>query len=318
MKRKLVYLFLGVLALSALNVGSAFAGSGIVSIDKVEGLVGHDTVYAGQNLRFLFRYDNTGTNGTGQKCDISNGWRISSPDGAVWDSVVLDSAGIITAGENKFLLYFNVTAGLGNFNLGNGAPTPDTIGILAAGSGTKRMPTTWNDTALALIVYFHDATAHNKHICIDSAFYGTGGTWKWVGANVVDYFPAWQGLPGHTYDHNNGGYCFLVWDPLQDVNDGPSKNLPKEFALKQNFPNPFNPVTKIQYEIPTRSHVSLNIYNVLGQKVKTLVNTDQEAKSYSAQWDGTSDTGSKVASGIYFYKIEAGSFTQTKKMILMK
>ena len=318
MKRKLLVLLPGLLLIAALSAGDLMA-AGMISIDKVEGAHNFDTVMAGQNLRFVFRYDNTGANATGQKCDVSNGWVVSSPDGAVWDSVLLDSAGPIVAGENRFFLYFTITGGPGNFIHGDGAPTPDSVGYVGAGSGTQRMPTTWNDTAIALIVYFHDATAHSKHICVDSSFFGSGGSWKWVGANLVDYFPGWQGLTGQTYDHANGGYCFLLWDQAQGVDGVDDLSLPKQFALGQNYPNPFNPGTSIDFDLPVRSTVNLAIYNVLGQKVRTLIaNENLPAEHHTKTWDGTTDRGTSAASGIYFYKIEAGTFVQTKKMVLMK
>jgi pectate lyase len=88
---------------------------------------------------------------------------------------------------------------------------------------------------------------------------------------------------------------------------------PKEFALEQNYPNPFNPVTKIDYTIPSASYVTLKIVNLLGQVVVTLVDEKQEAQRYTKEFDAT-----RFSSGIYFYQINAGKFSQTKKMILLK
>jgi len=323
MRRKSLYLFFAVLALLALSAGNLFAGEGIISIDQVEGAVGHDTIQAGQHFRVVLRLNND----VGLKCDISNGWKISTADGATWDSVTLDTAGPIVSGENRFAIYFNQVFNLwtGPLQAGNGS-NPDTVGIIAAGNpgtASRQMPAAYNDTALAIIVWTTGSSSHGKHICIDTSFWTPGGTWVWVDRNLVNHYPTFVGLPGQAYNNGDGdrfgsGYCFLIWDQAQGVNDGKNPTLPTQFGLGQNFPNPFNPTTTIKFEIPTRSHVSLNIYNVLGQKVKTLVNEDMAAKSYEKTWDGSSDAGSKVASGIYFYKIEAGSFTQTKKMILMK
>jgi hypothetical protein len=94
--------------------------------------------------------------------------------------------------------------------------------------------------------------------------------------------------------------------------------LPKEFALKQNAPNPFNPSTSISYDLPKACNVQLDIYNVLGQKVKTLVSGYQEAGSQTIFWDGSNSSGSPVASGVYFYRISAGEFNATKKMMMLK
>lgn len=95
-------------------------------------------------------------------------------------------------------------------------------------------------------------------------------------------------------------------------------NIPYGYALMQNYPNPFNPTTTINYSIGKNEHVKLVIYNVLGQEVKTLVNRNQLADSYMVIWDGTSDTGFQVSTGIYFCKMITPEFTKTQKMMLLK
>jgi len=94
--------------------------------------------------------------------------------------------------------------------------------------------------------------------------------------------------------------------------------LPRTFGLSQNYPNPFNPTTLIKYDLPTRSFVQINVYNLLGQKVKTLVNDTKPAGHYTTTWNGNNEAGREVASGIYFYRLEADETTITKKMILLK
>jgi hypothetical protein len=88
--------------------------------------------------------------------------------------------------------------------------------------------------------------------------------------------------------------------------------------LNNNYPNPFNPVTNISYSIVETGNVTLEVYNVGGQLVKTLVKEVRETGNYTTTWNGTDDTGKSVASGIYFYKMKANNYTATKKMILMK
>ena len=88
--------------------------------------------------------------------------------------------------------------------------------------------------------------------------------------------------------------------------------------LDQNVPNPFNPTTAIRYVIAGDNQVNLTIYDVAGRRVRTLVNERQRADAYRVTWDGSNDTGQKVASGVYFYKLVAGKFSQTKKMVLLK
>jgi len=90
-------------------------------------------------------------------------------------------------------------------------------------------------------------------------------------------------------------------------------NVPKEFNLSQNYPNPFNPVTNIKYDLPKDIFVKIKIYDLLGREIKTLVNEYKQAGSYLVSFNG-----SEFASGIYFYRIEAGGFTQVKRMMLIK
>lgn len=117
-----------------------------------------------------------------------------------------------------------------------------------------------------------------------------------------------------------------VVQPPVGINDKWGIGLPTHFAIDQNYPNPFNPVTTIRYQIPKATHVKLEIYNLMGQKIKTLVNSNQQVNYYSVTWDGLNNQGVKVASGIYLYRIVAGDpsagsghqFIKTNKMLLLK
>jgi hypothetical protein len=100
--------------------------------------------------------------------------------------------------------------------------------------------------------------------------------------------------------------------------DDNTVDLPKEFALSQNYPNPFNPTTEIKFDLPVEAFVNLRVFNVLGQKVRTLVNTKLEAGYRSITWDGTDDSGEQIASGTYFYVLKAGGKTFTMKMTMLK
>jgi len=96
------------------------------------------------------------------------------------------------------------------------------------------------------------------------------------------------------------------------------ENLPTEFALHNNYPNPFNPVTNILYDIPEVSDVTLEIYNVMGQRVRTLVQGSHEPGRYQIVWNATNDFGKGLSSGMYIYRIQAGDFVSVKKLVLMK
>ncbi|GEM_PF-2211077 len=96
------------------------------------------------------------------------------------------------------------------------------------------------------------------------------------------------------------------------------RDIPEEFKLTQNFPNPFNPVTTIQYQLPQDARVQLVIYNQLGQQVKTLVDEEQAAGYYRIEWNATNDAGMPVSSGMYIYRLQTGEFSDVKRMIFLK
>jgi flagellar hook assembly protein FlgD len=94
--------------------------------------------------------------------------------------------------------------------------------------------------------------------------------------------------------------------------------VPTAFALEKNYPNPFNPSTTIRYQIPSDANVNLAIYNVQGQLIRSLVAKEQKAGYYNIVWDGRSDAGQTVSSGLYLYRVQAGSFVATHKMLMIK
>ncbi|NHZ86265.1 MAG: T9SS type A sorting domain-containing protein [Planctomycetia bacterium] len=109
-----------------------------------------------------------------------------------------------------------------------------------------------------------------------------------------------------------------AFESLYIVSINEEQILPVKFALYRNYPNPFNPITTIQYELPQQSVVQITIYDLLGKKVTTLVSETQDAGFKSISWNATNDYGKPVSAGVYLYKIQAGEFVQTKKMILLK
>jgi len=94
--------------------------------------------------------------------------------------------------------------------------------------------------------------------------------------------------------------------------------MPRTFSLEQNYPNPFNPVTNISFALPEPGHVRLEVFNILGQNVRTLVDREMTPGTYLVEWDSHDNGGNAVASGVYFYRIAYGDISTTKKMVLLK
>jgi hypothetical protein len=122
-----------------------------------------------------------------------------------------------------------------------------------------------------------------------------------------------------SVQYNYAGF----WNPwirntASDVKREETANIPEDFSLSQNYPNPFNPSTVIEYSLPQSAHVTIEIYNLLGQKINILVNEDQKVGFYRLDWDGKDKQGNELASGVYFYRIQAGDFVKCKKMTMLK
>lgn len=118
-------------------------------------------------------------------------------------------------------------------------------------------------------------------------------------------------------DHDGlGDVCDHIWTAVDDEHD--EEVMPSDFVLQQNSPNPFNPETVIEYLVPVRSHVIIAVYNLLGQRVTVLVDRELSAGYAKVCWDGQDDLNREVSSGVYFYRLESGSFSQTRKMLLLK
>ncbi len=112
---------------------------------------------------------------------------------------------------------------------------------------------------------------------------------------------------------------YLTSSPKSSAPEKDEKSiLPGSFALHPSYPNPFNPSTMIQFDLPISSQVKLVVYNILGQRVITLADKEYPAGSFAIQWNGVNAGGERVSSGVYFYRLAAGSFTQARKMMLIK
>jgi hypothetical protein len=126
----------------------------------------------------------------------------------------------------------------------------------------------------------------------------------------------WPALGGLRNDM--GAYGGTGEDTPVDVISDDQPLLPAGYSLGQNYPNPFNPTTTIEFSLPRRSEVVISVYNILGRKVLTLLDEELPAGYHRLVWNGKSGRGQDVATGLYFYRIKAGDFVQTKKMLLLK
>lgn len=120
----------------------------------------------------------------------------------------------------------------------------------------------------------------------------------------------------YVCDIDAGRIYHFTAPTITSVSD--DETQPKKFALKQNYPNPFNPETNIEYSVPKANIVELSVFNTKGQKIRTLFRGKKDAGTYSISWDGKTDLGQTVASGVYIYRIKVGDHIQTKGMTLAK
>ena len=116
---------------------------------------------------------------------------------------------------------------------------------------------------------------------------------------------------------NSGGGFSYIRTPVVSLGLDDKLN-PIRFFVSNNYPNPFNPVTTLRYDLPENSMVNIRVYDMLGRQVKELVNNYQNAGFKSIIWNATNDFGKPAAAGVYLYKIQAGDYVQIKKMVLLK
>jgi len=145
---------------------------------------------------------------------------------------------------------------------------------------------------------------------------------EWVGKDRILAGFDLTGAPNGFYDvvvYNPGGASAVLTDAFE-VSGAPTAagDTPHSFELMPNYPNPFNPSTTIRYELAKRTQVELRVYDVHGALVRTLVDGVKGAGAYSLEWNGRDDRGTAVSSGVYFYRITAGDFSDVRKMTLLK
>ncbi len=163
----------------------------------------------------------------------------------------------------------------------------------------------------------YDETNHDLYIAVDNIIYvlmaGASSWqvyWEYPAAtdiNVLYFDDLMVGTGTGLYNHAHG---------TSSVSDHSPSGVPSEIELMQNFPNPFNPGTVIKYRIPARTHVTLTVYDIMGHKVATLINEEQEAGAFAVTFSAAQTHS--LASGVYIYKLKAGGFTKSRKLLLLK
>ncbi|UCD64694.1 MAG: T9SS type A sorting domain-containing protein [Candidatus Zixiibacteriota bacterium] len=272
-------------------------GQGI-TLERVDGIYGapdDSALIADGSTPIIFYLRLTGTSQVSG--GLTAGVCVRSTDGAQWGSTVADTLDVGTPWGTMF----DDIGGffINHFGVSGSAADTVAFGALAIHNG---LPASFDAESFKITIGPISSEHDGKTICLDSCFYPPHGYWILAGSGGSF---AW-----------GGPYTFTLVNPT-DVNE-PGSGLPRQFALSQNSPNPFNPTTEIHFDVPSKSHVNLAVYNLLGRRVRLLLDEERAAGSYVLTWDGRGDNGESLSSGVYFYKMQTATFTQTRKALLVK
>ncbi len=172
-------------------------------------------------------------------------------------------------------------------------------------------PTWIGDIHMRMHFEFYCMMPDSFNIVIDSAWFPPSGKFKFTRKNDSEGTPPRFGrlvIPVVAAPEL----------PMDADDTDPDALIPTSYGLRQNYPNPFNPTTTISYSLESRGFVEISIYNVRGQRVRTLVSYEHDAGSHKVVWDGKNESGKGVSSGMYFYKMTSGDHVSARKMLLLK
>jgi DNA-binding beta-propeller fold protein YncE len=239
--------------------------------------------------------------------------KISDHGSAAWTvplEVGANCRVLVTLYENGV----DVGAGISAESFTVEAPVAVTLGAFDISAGARGPVLRWETSFEYQVKGFHVLRCENET-----------GAYERITTELV---PSKGEVGGAAYEFTDEQALLnrTYYYKLEEVSDGDSGQLfgPYEityrapFALEQNAPNPFNPTTKIRFTVPEDARVSLVIYDVAGRRVRTLIDESRPANHYEIEWDGKDSAGQVVASGIYFYRLDAGRHSKTKKMLMMK
>jgi hypothetical protein len=252
--------------------------------------------------------------------DYNSGVYASTNSGAEWvemnDSLTMRTVNKLALSADGSVLYA-ATFGGGVFRLPIGQNHPPQIAVTfpPADSVLDFPQTSTIDLCVTAFDLDNDQLTYAWYL--DGG--PTGGTspcTEFIGAGLT---AGYHVIEVTVSDGNDSTVAMWELDVVLDVEEREDPQaLPDTYALDQNYPNPFNPATTITFSLPVRSHVQLVVFNVMGQQVRSLVDGDLPAGEHQFVWNGDSDRGKAVASGVYLYRIRADSFQQSRKMLLLK
>ena len=230
----------------------------------------------------------------------------ADPDKFNWSIFIIDDVDGIVVSTTGFLIYASNNPFI-RYVIPDTARQGDSLTIEISGRNTQ-----FRQPSLSLVMLSRDEIQiyARRYIPLESD--------TLLSADFEIPSDAPTGLWNLSFEHSAYGTltlldAFDIGPMIVGINSEVFQSLPAKFELTENYPNPFNPVTKISYTLPISSEVSLIIYNILGDEVARLVDGFQQAGEYNTTWNA-----SNIASGIYFYRLKAGDFVQTRKMVLLK
>lgn len=262
----------------------------------------------------------TATSGLMKGNSNTSNARRTSPFGS-FNTVTITSQVRMNTGrsERKARIIWSYVDG-NNYRFIEGDDVNNRWRIYERTGGSNTVRATFNQTISTAVWY-------NVEVAVAS---NGQATLKVNGATLGSYtFAARAGLVGAGFNRSNSdfdNYCVngspsssFVNDERDEANGSAAEiEMPESFVLEQNYPNPFNPKTLISFNLPTASHVTLEVFNILGERVTTLINDTRGAGRHVVEWDSRSSSGAQVSSGVYFYRLSNGSQVETRKMLLLK
>ncbi len=296
-----------------------------------------DTVEATPTVGFSFveGFNDTSMTVSGE---LPAGWTKMDADGGDEDPfwgewrVMPDLNASFTTFEGDGMMFINYKAANSNGLINEWLISPRLItsqsSMVRLAFAARASGGDWPDSMQVLVS--KTTSAPNQFTLID--YFLVTGDWEQYDYNLMlngvlpgdTFYVAFRYLiyDGGSYGSNSDmlmlDYVRIDGMPMPVGVDEPISGTPKSFALFQNYPNPFNPTTSIKYDLKDKAKVTLKIYNMLGQEVRTLVSREQSPGQYTMEWDGKNNAGLSVSSGVYIYRIQAGDFVKAKKMMFIK